>query len=106
MGDIKFRAEIVLSNINHSTILLTQFSSYLAPATHPSPSLPRSRLRYNHEHFLMPPSIEHHKSSIQKASSHETMKAKLPSTLPVVVEPVLRSSACSPSLPRQLVRGF
>ena len=35
---------------------------------------------------------------------HETRKAKLPSTLPVGVEPVLRSSACSPSLPRKLVR--
>ena len=35
---------------------------------------------------------------------HETRKAKLPSTLSVGVEPVLRSSACSPSLPRKLVR--
>ena len=33
------------------------------------------------------------------------MMAKLPSTLPVGVEPALRlSSACSPSLPRKLVR--
>ena len=37
-------------------------------------------------------------------SPHETRKAKLPSTLLVGVELVLRSSACSPSLPRKLVR--
>ena len=43
-------------------------------------------------------------ASIYRPSSHETMKAKHPSTLPVGVEPVLRSSACSPSLPRKLVR--
>jgi len=43
-------------------------------------------------------------STILRPSPHETRKAKLPSTLPVGVEPVLRSSACSPSLPRKLVR--
>jgi len=43
-------------------------------------------------------------STIYRPSSHETIKAKLPSTLPVGVEPVLRSSACSPSLPRKLNR--
>ena len=36
--------------------------------------------------------------------SIDLKKAKLPSTLPVGVEPVLRSSACSPSLPRKFVR--
>jgi len=43
-------------------------------------------------------------ASIVWPSPHETIKAKLPSTLPVGVEPVLRSSACSPSLPRKLIR--
>ena len=38
------------------------------------------------------------------ALTNETRMAKLPSTLPVGVEPVLRSSACSPSLQRELNR--
>ena len=43
-------------------------------------------------------------STIYRPTPHETIQAKLPSTLPVGVEPVLRSSACSPTLPRKLVR--
>ena len=67
--------------------------------------LPIGLLRkLRHTHMRLPMWACCRLASIQKPSPHETRKAKLPSTLPVGVEPVLRSSACSPSLPRKLVR--
>jgi len=60
--------------------------------------------KLRHTHIFLPVWACSRFSGIQRPSSHETMMAKLPSTLPVGVEPVLRSSACSPSLPRKLVR--
>jgi len=63
-----------------------------------------SQLKLRHTHILLPWWALSRLASITRPSPHETIKAKLPSTLPVGVEPVLRSSACSPSLPRKLVR--
>jgi len=60
--------------------------------------------KLRHTHILLPVWACSRLASIQRPSPHETIKAKLPSTLPVGVEPVLRSSACSPSLPRKLFR--
>jgi len=60
--------------------------------------------KLRHTHMLLPVWACSRLAGIQRPSPHETRKAKLPSTLPVGVEPVLRSSACSPSLPRKLVR--
>jgi len=60
--------------------------------------------KLRHTHMLLPWWAWSRFASITRPSPHETRKAKLPSTLPVGVEPVLRSSACSPSLPRKLVR--
>jgi len=60
--------------------------------------------KLRHTHILLPVWAWRRFAGIQRPSPHETIKAKLPSTLPVGVEPVLRSSACSPSLPRKLVR--
>jgi len=60
--------------------------------------------KLRHTHMLLPMWACSRFAGIYRPSPHETMKAKLPSTLPVGVEPVLRSSACSPSLPRKLVR--
>jgi len=60
--------------------------------------------KLRHTHMLLPLWACGRFATIQRPSPHETIKAKLPSTLPVGVEPVLRSSACSPSLPRKLVR--
>ena len=57
-----------------------------------------------HTHIFLPLWACIRFGTIQWPSPHETIKANLPSTLPVGVEPVLRSSACSPSLPRELVR--
>jgi len=62
-----------------------------------------SQRKLRHTHILLPWWACSRFAVIQRPSSHETIKAKLPSTLPVGVEPVLRSSACSPSLPRKLV---
>jgi len=55
-------------------------------------------------HILLPVWACIRFAGMKRPSPHETIKAKLPSTLPVGVEPVLRSSACSPSLPRKFVR--
>jgi len=63
-----------------------------------------SQRKLRHTHILLPIWACSRFATIQKPSPHETIKAKLPSTLPVGVEPVLRSSACSPSLPRKFVR--
>jgi len=63
-----------------------------------------SQRKLRHTHMLLPMWACIRFPGIYRPSSHETIKAKLPSTLPVGVEPVLRSSACSPSLPRKLVR--
>ena len=63
-----------------------------------------SQRKLRHTHMLLPWWACSRLAGIQRPSPHETIKAKLPSTLPVGVEPVLRSSACSPSLPRKLVR--
>jgi len=63
-----------------------------------------SQRKLRHTHILLPMWACSRFASIYRPSPHETIKAKLPSTLPVGVEPVLRSSACSPSLPRKLVR--
>jgi len=60
--------------------------------------------KLRHTHIFLPMWACSRFAAIVRPSPHETIKAKLPSTLPVGVEPVLRSSACSPSLPRQLVR--
>jgi len=60
--------------------------------------------KLRHTHILLPMWAWIRFCSMKRPSPHETIKAKLPSTLPVGVEPVLRSSACSPSLPRKLVR--
>jgi len=60
--------------------------------------------KLRHTHMLLPMWACSRLASIYRPSPHETIKAKLPSTLPVGVEPVLRSSACSPSLPRKLFR--
>jgi len=60
--------------------------------------------KLRHIHMLLPVWACSLFAGIQRPSPHETRKAKLPSTLPVGVEPVLRSSACSPSLPRKLIR--
>jgi len=60
--------------------------------------------KLRHTHILLPGWACRRFASITRPSPHETIKAKLPSTLPVGVEPVLRSSACSPTLPRKLVR--
>jgi len=60
--------------------------------------------KLRHTHILLPLWACGRFAGIQRPSPHETMMAKPPSTLPVGVEPVLRSSACSPSLPRKLVR--
>jgi len=60
--------------------------------------------KLRHTHILLPMWACCRLASIYRPSPHETRKAKLPSTLPVGVEPVLRSSACSPSLPRKFVR--
>jgi len=63
-----------------------------------------SQRKLRHTHILLPLWACSRFATIYRPSSHETRKAKLPSTLPVGVEPVLRSSACSPTLPRKLVR--
>ena len=63
-----------------------------------------SQRKLRHTHIFLPVWACSRFATIQRPSPHETRKAKLPSTLPVGVEPVLRSSACSPSLPRKLVR--
>jgi len=63
-----------------------------------------SQRKLRHTHMLLPMWAFSRFTTIYRPSSHETIKAKLPSTLPVGVEPVLRSSACSPSLPRKFVR--
>ena len=63
-----------------------------------------SQRKLIHTHILLPMWAFGRFASIQRPSPHETIKAKLPSTLPVGVEPLLRSSACSPSLPRKLIR--
>jgi len=63
-----------------------------------------SQRKLRHTHILLPMWARSRFAGIQRPSPHETMKAKLPSTLPVGVKPVLRSSACSPSLPRKFVR--
>jgi len=60
--------------------------------------------KLRHTHIFLPWWAWSRFGTIYRPSPHETMKAKLPSSLPVGVEPVLRSSACSPSLPRKLVR--
>jgi len=60
--------------------------------------------KLRHTHMFLPWWAWCRLATIYRPSPHETIKAKLPSTLPVGVEPVLRSSACSPSLPRKLVR--
>jgi len=60
--------------------------------------------KLRHTHMLLPGWACSRLATIYRPSPHETIKAKLPSTLPVGVEPVLRSSACSPSLPRQFIR--
>jgi len=60
--------------------------------------------KLRHTHILLPMWAWSRFAGMKRPSPHETRKAKLPSTLPVGVEPVLRSSACSPSLPRKLVR--
>ena len=60
--------------------------------------------KLRHTHMLLPMWAWSRFGTMKRPSSHETMMAKLPSTLPVGVEPVLRSSACSPSLPMKLVR--
>jgi len=60
--------------------------------------------KLRHTHMLLPWWACIRFATIYRPSPHETIKAKLPSTLPVGVEPVLRSSACSPLLPRKLVR--
>jgi len=60
--------------------------------------------KLRHTHMFLPVWACSRLTTIYRPSPHETRKAKLPSTLPVGVEPVLRSSACSPSLPRKLVR--
>jgi len=60
--------------------------------------------KLRHTHMFLPMWACSRLASITRPSPHETRKAKLPSTLPVGVEPVLRSSACSPSLPRKFVR--
>jgi len=60
--------------------------------------------KLRHTHMLLPMWAWSRFGTMKRPSSHETMMAKLPSTLPVGVEPVLRSSACSPTLPRKLVR--
>jgi len=60
--------------------------------------------KLRHTHILLPLWAWSRFASIYRPSPHETIKAKLPSTLLVGVEPVLRSSACSPSLPRKFVR--
>jgi len=63
-----------------------------------------SQRKLRHTHMLLPMWACIRLHTITRPSPHETRKAKLHSTLPVGVEPVLRSSACSPSLPRKLVR--
>ena len=63
-----------------------------------------SQRKLRHTHILLPKWACSRLATIYRPSPHETIKAKLPSTLPVGVEPVLRSSACSPSLPRKLNR--
>jgi len=60
--------------------------------------------KLRHTHMFLPLWACSRFASISRPSPHETIKAKHPSTLPVGVEPVLRSSACSPKLPRKLVR--
>jgi len=63
-----------------------------------------SQRKLRHTHMLLPLWAWSRFATIYRPSPHETIKAKLPSTLPIGVEPVLRSSACSPSLPRKLIR--
>jgi len=63
-----------------------------------------SQRKLRHTHMFLPLWACIRFGTIQWPSPHETIKANLPSTLPVGVEPVLRSSACSPSLPRKLFR--
>jgi len=58
-----------------------------------------SQRKLRHTHMLLPLWACGRFAIIHGPSPHEIIKAKLPSTLPVGVEPVLRSSACSPSLP-------
>jgi len=60
--------------------------------------------KLRHTHMLLPMWAWTRLAGIQRPSPHETIKAKHLSTLPVGVEPVLRSSACSPTLPRKFVR--
>jgi len=60
--------------------------------------------KLRHTHMLLPLWACRRFPSITRPSPHETIKAKHPSTLPVGVEPVLRSSACSLSLPMKLIR--
>jgi len=60
--------------------------------------------KLRHTHMFSPVWPCSRFAGMHRPSPHETIKAKLPSTLPVGVEPVLRSCACSPSLPRNLVR--
>jgi len=60
--------------------------------------------KLRHTHILLPMWACCRFATIQRPSPHETIKAKHPSKLPVGVEPVLRSSTYSPSLPRKFVR--
>jgi len=60
--------------------------------------------KLRHTHMLLPMWACGRLATMKRPSPHETIKAKLPSTLPVGVKPVLRSSACSPSILRKLVR--
>jgi len=60
--------------------------------------------KLRHTHILLPVWACSRFATMKRPSPHETMMAKHPLTLPVGVEPVLRSSACSPSLPRKFVR--
>jgi len=55
-------------------------------------SLDGSESSDTHTHMLLPKWACGRLNSIYRPSPHETRKAKLPSTLPVGVEPVLRSS--------------
>jgi len=63
-----------------------------------------SQRKLRSTHILLPLWACSRFYSMKRPSPHEIITAKLTSTLPVGVEPVLRSSACSPSLPRKLVR--
>jgi len=50
-----------------------------------------SQRKLRHTHMLLPGWASIRFGTITRPSPHETIKAKLPSTLPVGVEPVLRS---------------